>query len=101
MNTHYPLSGWSNKGGTATRACSCQTWKQHWINFADQRWPAQCSVATCPNAPTLGAHVYHPEVRGEQIAPMCARCNMQSGKFSLKPGVCRVSANQAETCDAN
>jgi len=100
MNKSTPQTGWSNKAGTAARACRCQTWKQHWINFADQPWPRQCSVQPCTKGPTVGAHVFHADVRGEQIVPMCASCNMLSGKFELKSEVCLVSANQAETCAA-
>lgn len=93
-----PANGWSNKKGTAERACTCGTWKQHWINFAKKTWPANCSVGNCSNAPTLGAHIINPNVTGEKIAPMCDSCNGLTGIFNLKGGVTLPSANKSETC---
>jgi hypothetical protein len=98
MNTQTPSTGWSNKAGTAERACRCQTWKQHWLNYSGQTWPAQCAVQACSSRPTLGGHVTHPAVSGEKIVPMCDACNHHGSKFSRKPGTVLVSANQAETC---
>ncbi|HUI46972.1 MAG TPA: hypothetical protein VL122_13425 [Nitrospirota bacterium] len=91
-------TGWSNKGGTADRACSCGTWKQHWINFSEKAWPASCSVERCSNLPTIGGHVINPSVDGERIVPMCDSCNKLSGTFTLKGGVSVPSANQSQTC---
>jgi len=98
MSPTITNNGWSNKAGTAERACSCQTWKQHWLNFSGRPWPAQCAVQTCASRPTLGAHVINPAVSGERIIPTCEACNHRSGHFSLKPATVLVSANQAETC---
>ncbi|WP_305843226.1 hypothetical protein [Photobacterium leiognathi] len=64
-------NGWANKNGTAQRSCSCGTWKQHWINDTGESWPSECSVSGCYSPPVLGAHVYHPDVKGERIVPMC------------------------------
>lgn len=94
-----PTIGWSNKGGTAERTCSCGTWKQHWINFSGKKWPASCSIAECSAAPTLGGHVINPKVTGERIAPLCDSCNKLSGTFTLKAGVSVPSANKSETCE--
>ena len=93
-----PATSWSNKGGTAERACKCGTWKQHWINFAKKSWPPRCSVKGCFNEPTLGAHVINPSVTGERIVPMCDSCNRLSGTFTLKNNVSVPSANRAQTC---
>ena len=91
-------NGWKNKKGTAERSCSCGTWKQHWINYSGKSWPSICSVYGCSNIPTLGAHIYNPNVTGEKIVPMCASCNGLDGSFNLKAGVTLVSANKSETC---
>ena len=91
--------GWSNKGGTAVRNCSCGSWKQHWLNFSGKPWPATCSVAGCNNRPVLGAHIRNPNVKGEKIVPMCESCNHLTSTFNLKEGVMLVSANTSETCD--
>lgn len=93
-----PTGGWSNKKGTAERACKCGTWKQHWINFAKKTWPSTCSVSTCSNSPTLGAHIINPNVTGEKIAPMCDSCNNFTAIFTLSGGVTLPSANKSETC---
>ena len=93
-----PCDGWSNKGGTSDRNCSCGTWAQHWINYSGKPWPYECSVARCNNSPQLGAHVINPKVSGEKIVPMCDSCNKLSGTFSLKGGITLVNANTSETC---
>lgn len=91
-------NGWSNKIGTSERSCNCGTWKQHWVNFANKSWPANCSVQGCVSAPALGAHIINSNVSGERIAPMCNSCNGLSGSFNLKGNVTLPSANTAETC---
>ncbi len=48
-------------------------------------------------SPVLGAHVYHPDVKGERIVPMCDSCNKVSDKFNLKGGTMIPSANKT-TC---
>ena len=93
-----PSKGWKNKSGTGNRACSCGTWKQHWINFSHKKWPSQCSVIGCTNVPTLGAHVYHSNVEGERIVPMCNLCNQKNDEFSLRDGTIPVYANREKTC---
>ena len=92
-------NNWSNKNGTANRACKCGTWKKHWINFANKTWPATCSVKGCTNPPALGAHVINRSVSGEKIIPMCSSCNGLNYAFDLDGGVTLPSANIAETCD--
>ena len=92
-------NGWSNKKGTAVRACSCGTWQQHWLNFSGKTWPALCSVQGCNNVPILGAHIRNPNVEGEKIVPMCSSCNGFDSTFNLKCGVTFVSANTSVTCE--
>ena len=93
-----PTTGWANKNGTAERSCKCGTWKNHWVNFANEKWPLTCSVNGCSTSPTLGAHVYHSNVQGERIVPMCNSCNGRSDTFSLKEGITKPKANKSETC---
>lgn len=92
------LNDWSNKAGTANRKCNCGTWLDHWLNFSGSSWPSSCVVYGCSNKPALGAHIYHLEVVGEQIGPMCHSCNMNTDLFDLKSSVKLVSANRAQTC---
>lgn len=94
-----PGSGWKNKNGTSDRDCKCGTWKQHWINFSKKDWPSSCRVSDCNSAATLGAHIYHADVAGERISPMCNSCNGLSGSFSLKGSTNLPSASTSETCD--
>lgn len=94
-----PATGWSNKGGTAERACVCGTWKQHWINISKKTWPASCSVDKCSSSPTLGGHVINPSVDGERIVPLCDSCNKLDGTFTLKGSVSVPSANKSQTCE--
>ncbi len=90
-----PASGWKNRRGTADRVCTvCGTWKNHWLKLSGKAWPALCSVAGCYESPTLGAHIYHPDVSGEKIAPMCGSCNGVDSAFTLKGGVTLVPAEQ-------
>ena len=91
-------NGWKNKGGTGERACSCGTWKQHWLNYSGKSWPSVCSVQGCSAAPVLGGHVINTSVSGEKIVPMCSSCNGLDTTFNLDGGVSLVSANKAETC---
>ena len=91
-------NNWSNKNGTANRACKCGTWKEHWIYFANKTWPVTCSVKGCTNTPTLGAHVINPSVSGEKIIPMCSSCNGLSGAFDLIGDLTLSNANVSETC---
>ena len=98
MNMNTVMCGWKNKSSTAKRACSCGTWKNHWLNHSEQVWPSYCSVYGCVLSPSLGAHVYNPSVSGEQIVPMCHQCNGLNLIFNLNAGVTSVSANQSQTC---
>ncbi len=93
-----PCTGWKNKVGTGNRSCICGSWKNHWIKFSGKAWPSKCSIANCSNSPTIGAHVYHSNVSGEKIVPMCDSCNKLSGEFTLRNGTTLVPANQSETC---
>ncbi|GAB7259000.1 hypothetical protein DaDZ19_06650 [Dickeya ananatis] len=69
---------WSNKGGTAERDCSCGSWKDHWLKITGKPWPSVCAVSECTAPPVLGAHVYHADVTGERIVPMCDSCNKKN-----------------------
>jgi hypothetical protein len=92
------MNDWANKRGTSMRTCSCGTWLDHWMNFSEEAWPARCSVYGCSNEPTLGAHIYHLEVSGEMIVPMCISCNNNQEFFDLKSEVVLVPANRSSTC---
>jgi len=85
---------WGNKNGTSNRNCLCGSWKQHWLNHTKKTWPNSCSVSGCITQPVLGAHVYHADVTGERIVPMCDSCNKKIGKFSLKGGISIPLANK-------
>lgn len=91
-------TGWANKNGTGDRSCKCTTWQKHWIKHSKKEWPSECSVAGCKVTPSLGAHIYHPEVDGERIVPMCNSCNGLGSKFSLKGGTSIIKASQNDTC---
>ena len=96
------LNGWKNKKGTSDRKCTCGSWKQHWINVSGKKWPKVCSIRGCNNEATLGAHIFHPNVEGEQIVPSCEACNNPSdkdGAFSLKSDTVYVPANKSKTCE--
>lgn len=92
-------NGWKNKEGTGTRSCKCGSWKNHWINNSGKAWPAKCSVASCNNAATLGAHIINPDVAGEYIVPACDSCNKLNVEFDLKGGITLISANKQKTCE--
>lgn len=90
---------WKNKNGTADRTCSCGTWKNHWLNFSDERWPNECVVYRCKNQPVLGGHIIKLNGdKSEWIAPMCAACNKRTDSFELNSGMILVSANVSKTC---
>ena len=93
-----PNNGWANKKGTASRDCNCGSWKQHWINFTKDEWPSTCSVFGCNSSAELGAHVYHPDVEGERIAPMCDSCNKKTDIINLKGSTKLPKANISQTC---
>jgi len=92
-------NGWKNKKGTAERACSCGTWKKHWIKFSGKAWPRDCSVSSCIRSPSLAAHVHNPSISGEKIVPMCNSCNALQGIFILSKDATLVNACKSETCD--
>jgi len=92
------LNDWANKKGTSIRKCNCGTWINHWLNFSECGRPSKCSVFGCSNEPTLGAHVFHPDVQGEKIVPMCISCNNNPDFFDLKTNTNFVPANQSLTC---
>ena len=91
--------GWKNKKGTGERSCRCGSWKQHWLNFSDEKWPATCSVAGCNNSATLGAHIFNSNESGEYIVPACESCNKLDSEFDLKVSITLVSANKSQTCE--
>lgn len=96
---NVPNTGWKNKVGTSDRACKCGTWKDHWAKYAGKNWPEVCSVATCSNIATLGAHIANSDVDGERIVPMCDSCNKLGGTITLKGSIRVPRANRSETCD--
>jgi hypothetical protein len=69
------------------------------MNTTGKSWPSTCSIEGCTNKATLGAHIYNPNVSGEQIVPACDSCNKLSDEFSLKGSITLVSANKQDTCD--
>ena len=94
----FPYSGWKNKIGTTDRACSCGTWKNHWLQCSDKPWPAYCSVYGCLHPPSLGTHIVNLSVSDQQIVPMCSSCNRLDLIFNLNVGVTSVSANKSKAC---
>lgn len=96
-----PIDGWKNKGGTGDRACHCNSWKNHWVNYSRGNWPSGCSVEGCGNKAEVGAHIYNesPDVTNEYIAPFCDSCNKKSSVIKLKGGTTLVRANKQETCE--
>lgn len=88
-----------NKNGTSERKCSCGSWKNHWLNFSNQKWPDTCSVFKCNNSAEVGAHIIATNVndKSEYIIPMCKKCNTRTDEFTIKKGR-RVLANISETC---
>ena len=93
------IKNWKNKNGTGERTCACGTWKQHWLNYSNRKWPSSCSVSGCTNQPTLGAHIINSSVSGEKIVPMCVSCNNKTGFFDLKSTEILVDANKSKTCE--
>jgi hypothetical protein len=96
--TFIPSSNWQNVVGSASRRCSCGTWKQHWLNFSNRMWPMSCSVYGCTSPVILGAHVRNNLVDGEYIVPMCASCNGRVTPFTLRLNTFIVPANKSITC---
>ena len=94
-----PADGWKNKKGTAERSCKCGSWKQHWINYLQEKWPSKCSVYGCNNPATLGAHIINSNVTSEYIAPMCDSCNKRNTEFRLKGDTLLAPANKQSTCE--
>ena len=90
--------GWYNIKNTGDRECQCGTWKQHWLNFSNVKWPMICSVEGCLALPILGGHVANKNIKGEKIVPICDSCNKEVGIFNLRSEVVLVSANKSETC---
>lgn len=95
-----PLEGWRNKGGTGERKCGCGSWKKHWMNLSKEEWPKYCSESLCLEKPKDGAHIYHPDVEGEYIVPLCAKHNHpeNTDEFDLADDTIFVSANQQKSC---
>ena len=95
----FTANRWKNKKGTSDRECNCGSWKQHWINYSGKSWPKTCSISSCTNDATLGAHIYNKNVEGEKIVPACNSCNQIDSEFSLTGGITLVPANKSDTCD--
>ena len=93
-----PASGWSNVDGTAKESCPCGTWTDHWVKHSGKSWPASCSVNGCAEAPTLGAHVSHPDSSEPWIVPMCDSCNGIDGTFTLVGDLVLVEAKPMQRC---
>lgn len=86
-------SGWKNKVGTSDRKCDpCGSWMDHWKTFAGSIWPSYCAVDNCYSSATLGAHIYHEDVAGERIVPMCNSCNKIQSSLNFKAGTTVVPA---------
>lgn len=101
---NVPIDDWRNKAGTADRACSCGSWKDHWLKFSGKPWPLHCSKDGCSGSADVGAHIVNPALgKHEYIAPLCLGCNSHLSAlphiFSLRGGITLVPANKAETCD--
>ncbi len=90
---------WKNKKGTAPRSCNCGSWKNHWINGSNKKWPYYCTVAGCTNTAEVGAHVINSDVSGEFIIPMCYSHNNSDFSFNIKGDTTLVSANKNNTCE--
>jgi hypothetical protein len=88
-----------NKNGTSERSCDCGSWKKHWLNFSNQKWPNTCSVYGCDNVAEVGAHIFATNVddKSEYIIPMCKKCNARTDEFTIKQNR-KVSANISKTC---
>ena len=93
----YPLTGWTNKGGTSDRYAPDGSWKKYWENQTGQTWPEECSVDGCYNEAEVGAHMYCPDVDyKEWIVPLCHEHNSAKYKdteLTLKPSTPLASAN--------
>ena len=90
----------TNINGTSDVDCSCGSWLIHWKAYSGKPVPPSCSVTTCYNRPTIGAHVQKDDGSdtGWYIVPLCEDHN--EAKTSLEIGnIPLASANKAETCE--
>lgn len=91
-----------NMSGTSSYVSKDDTWRQTWEKRSGQSWPSKCSIQSCNDKATDGAHV---QVRGESnnrvpgdahIIPMCHDCNMnKKNEHSVKANTTavKVTAN--------
>ena len=84
---------WKNANGIAVNDCTNESWKQHWIDSTGRSWPEKCSVDSCSNEPSLGAHIINEKVSGVKIVPMCPSCYKQHTLINLRYGISLVSAD--------
>ncbi|MGZ2372022.1 hypothetical protein ACXR6G_19800 [Ancylomarina sp. YFZ004] len=84
---------WKNTNGIAVNDFDSESWKQHWMDSTGRSWPKKCSVASCSNEPTLGAHVINDKVNGAKIVPMCPSCYKLHSLINLSYGISLVSAD--------
>ena len=64
-----------NKEGTAKEKAVAGSWKQHWEQHSNKKWPQKCRIQRCDELAASGAHVYIRNVNGTFILPMCLDCN--------------------------
>ena len=87
-----------NVKGTAERACSCGSWKNHWVKVSKKEWPVFCSESACLNEAEVGAHVCIERGGQTYIIPLCHEHNMVDGPIDILEDTVMVSANVSETC---
>jgi len=87
---------WKKKNGIAVNDCTNESWKQHWIDSTGRSWPDKCSVSSCSNEPTIGAHIMNENVSGVKIVPMCPSCYEKTSAFNLGFGISLANAEMFE-----
>lgn len=84
---------WKITNGIAVNNSTNVSWKQHWINSTGRSWPDRCSVSSCLNEPTIGAHIINEDVNGLKIVPMCPSCYEHPTVFNLGFGISLANAD--------
>lgn len=87
---------WKKMNGMSVNDCTNGSSKQHWIDSTGRSWPEKCSVASCSNKPTIGAHISNDKVKGVKIVPMCDTCYKELTVFNLGFGISLVRADRFE-----
>ena len=95
---NWPTFGWSNKRGTRSRHCPCESWQTHWMNISKQPWPTTCSVAHCALRASVGGHLVYAADNTEFIVPLCDVCHQLERPFSLKEEITLVPATPSAAC---